>query len=205
MAFKHGITITEINTGARTLTAVATAVIGLVAISADANAATFPLNKPVLITDLSDAIGKAGTNDTLAKSLRAIADVVRTPVVVVRVAAGEDAAGTASNVIGDDEDGTKTGMQALLAARAQLGAQPKILVTPGLETQAVTKALAGVAKKLRAFAYACVVGVTVEEATLYRGGFSERELTNRRRSEREREGVEVARSNRHLGRGSRWY
>lgn len=178
MAFKHGITITEINTGARTLTAVATAVIGLVAISADANAAAFPLNKPVLITDLSDAISKAGTNGTLAKSLRAIADVVRTPVVVVRVAAGEDAAGTASNVIGDDVEGIKTGMQALLAARAQLGVQPKILATPGLETQAVTKALAGVAKKLRGFAYARVVGETdaVEDAILYRGGFSEREL-----------------------------
>jgi len=41
MAFKHGITVTEITTGARTLSAVATAVIGLVAIASDANALTF--------------------------------------------------------------------------------------------------------------------------------------------------------------------
>jgi phage tail sheath protein FI len=176
MAFKHGITVTEITTGARTLTAVATAVIGLVATSSDANAGAFPLNKPVLITDLADAFSKAGTDGTLNRSLRAIADLVRTPVVVVRVEEGEDAAETASNVIGSDVAGVKTGMQALLAARAQLGVQPKILATPGLETLAVTKALAVVAKKLRGFAYARVVGDTVAEAGIYRANFAEREL-----------------------------
>ncbi|MCW2383359.1 phage tail sheath protein FI [Sphingobium sp. B2D3B] len=176
MAFKHGITITEIDTGARTISAVATSVIGLVAIASDANATTFPLDKPVLITDLADAISKAGTNGTLASSLRAISSIVSTPVVVVRVEEGGDAAETASNVIGGDVAGEKTGMQALLAARAQTRAQPKILIAPGLETQAVTKALAVVAKKLRAFAYARVVGDTVAEAGLYRANFDEREL-----------------------------
>jgi len=176
MAFKHGITVTEITTGARTLTAVSTAVIGLVAIAGDADAQAFPLDTPVLVTDLGDAISNAGVDGTLARSLRAIADLVRTPVVVVRVAEGEDDAETASNVIGGDVDGAKTGMQALLAARAQLGVQPKIIGTPGLETQAITTALAVVAKKLRAFAYARVVGDTVALATIYRANFSEREL-----------------------------
>jgi phage tail sheath protein FI len=41
---------------------------------------------------------------------------------VVRVAEGADDAATASNVIGTTTaEGTKTGMQALLAAQAQLG------------------------------------------------------------------------------------
>lgn len=177
MPFKHGITVTEINTGARTLTAVSTAIIGLVATASDADAAIFPLNRPALITDIETAIGDAGVLGTLAKSLRAIADQTRPVVVVVRVEEGEDAAETASNVIGTtDANGQKTGMQALLAAQAQLGVKPKILGTPGLETQAVTAALAVVARKLRGFAYARAIGETVAAAILYRANFSAREL-----------------------------
>ncbi|WP_288804066.1 phage tail sheath subtilisin-like domain-containing protein [uncultured Novosphingobium sp.] len=177
MAFKHGITITEISDGSRTLTAVSTSIIGLVATAEDADAATFPLDRPALITDIETAIGKAGTDGTLAKALRAIADQTRPVLVVVRVAEGDDDAETASNVIGTTTaDGQKTGMQALLAAQAQLGVKPKILGTPGLETQAVTTALVVVAKKLRGFGYARALGETVTEAAAYRANFSAREL-----------------------------
>jgi Phage tail sheath protein FI len=177
MPFKHGITVTEISTGARTLAAVSTAIIGLVAIAADADAPTFPLDTAVLVTDVEAAIGNAGTDGTLALSLRAIADQARPLVVVVRVAEGADDAETASNVIGTTTaEGQKTGMQALLAAQSQLGVKPKILGTPGLETQAVTAALAVVAKKLRGFAYARALGDTVADAVLYRANFAEREL-----------------------------
>jgi len=177
MPFKHGITVTEISTGARTLTAVSTAIIGLVATASDADADTFPLDRPALVTDVEAAIGKAGVLGTLAKSLRAIADQTRPVIVVVRVAEGDDAAETASNVIGTtDASGQKTGMQALLAAQARLGVKPKILGTPGLETQAVTAALAVVAQKLRGFAYARALGETVADAILYRANFSAREL-----------------------------
>ncbi len=177
MAFKHGITVTEVATGARTLTAVSTAIIGLLATASDADAATFPLDRPVLITDVETAIGKAGVQGTLAASLRAIADQARPFVVVVRVAHDADAAKLAANVIGaTGADGMKTGMQALLAAQAQLGVKPKILGTPGLETQAVTAALAIVAQKLRGFAYARAIGSTVAQAQTYRANFSAREL-----------------------------
>lgn len=177
MPFKHGITVTEITAGARTLTAVSTAIIGLVATASDADAATFPLDRPALITDIEAAIGDAGVLGTLAKSLRAIADQTRPVVVVVRVEEGADAAETASNVIGTtDANGQKTGMQALLAAEAQLGVKPKILGAPGLETQAVTAALVVVAQKLRGFAYARAIGGTVADAVLYRANFAAREL-----------------------------
>lgn len=176
-SFKHGITVTEVSNGVRTLTAVSTAIIGLVATAADANAATFPLDTPVLISDVEAAIGKAGVTGTLSRSLRAIADQTRPIIVVIRVEEGEDAAETASNVIGaTGADGVRTGMQALLSAVAQLGVVPRILGTPGLETQAVTTALAVVAKKLRAFAYARTIGATVAAAKLYRANFSQREL-----------------------------
>lgn len=176
-AFKHGITVTEVSTGARTLTAVSTAIIGLVATAPEADASSFPLDTPVLISDIEAAIGTAGASGTLARSLRAIADITRPVIVVVRVEEGESDAETASNVIGTvTEEGLRTGMQALLSASAQVGVVPRILGTPGLETQAVTTALAIVAKKLRAFAYARAIGETVAAATLYRANFSQREL-----------------------------
>jgi phage tail sheath protein FI len=84
MPFKHGITLTEISTGARTLTAVSTAILGLVATAPDADADAFPLDRPVLVTDIETAIGKAGLAGTLARSLRAIADQTRPVLVVVR-------------------------------------------------------------------------------------------------------------------------
>ncbi|EIZ77778.1 phage tail sheath protein [Novosphingobium sp. Rr 2-17] len=177
MAFKHGITVTEVSAGSRTLTAVSTAVIGLVATGDDADAASFPLDKPVLISDIETAIGKAGVTGTLAKSLRAIADHTRPVLVVVRVGEGADDAATASNVIGTTTaEGQKTGMQALLDAKALLGVKPKILGAPGIETQAVTAAMLVIAQKLRAFVYARAVGTTLEARRLYRANFSGREL-----------------------------
>lgn len=177
MAFKHGITLTEISAGARTLTAVSTAIIGLVATASDAVASVFPLDTPVVISDVETAIGSAGGDGTLAKCLRAIADQARPIVVVVRVAEGADDAETAANVIGTTlTDGKKTGMQALLAAQAQHGVKPKIIGAPGLETQAVTAALVVVAQKLRGFAYARALGDNVSAAVTYRENFGAREL-----------------------------
>lgn len=177
MPFIHGITVTEITEGARTLTAVSTAIIGLVATAADADAAVFPLDRPALITNVETAIGAAGVDGTLATSLRAIADQTRPIIVVVRVEEGDTEAETAANVIGSTgADGIKTGMQALLAAQGQLGVKPKILGTPGLETQAVTTALAAIAKRLRGFAYARALGTTVAASVLYRANFTQREL-----------------------------
>lgn len=179
----HGITITELTEGARSLVLTATAVIGLVATAtATAGAATealdaaFPLNRPVLVVDLEAAIGVAGTTGTLASTLRAIADQAKAPVVVVRVAAGADAATTSANVIGTTVNGSKTGMQALLAAESQLGMKPRILGAPGLDTMAVTTALVVIAQKLRGFVYAAAIGADITSALAYRANFGAREL-----------------------------
>lgn len=176
MNFKHGITVTEITTGSRTLTPLSTAIIGLVATASDADANIFPLDRPALVTDIEAALGAAGTMGTLRGALRAIADQTRPVVVVVRVAEGEDEEATNANVIGDTIEGRKTGLQALLAAEGQLGVRPRILGAPGLDTQPVAAALAVVARKLRGFAYARALGDSVAEAILYRANFSQREL-----------------------------
>jgi hypothetical protein len=171
----HGIRVIEILTGARPITAVATAIIGLVATAPDADAAAFPLNTPVLVTDVRAALADAGVQGTLAGSLAAIADQCSPIVIVVRVAPGADAATTELALVGDA--GGYTGVHALLAAEAQLGVRPRILGCPGLDTQAVTAALVSVAKKLRGMVYASCAGAdTVAEATDYRDEFADREL-----------------------------
>lgn len=64
---------------------VPTAVIGLVCTADDADATVFPLDTPVLLTNVQTAVGKAGVKGTLAVSLQAIADQTKPYTIVVRV------------------------------------------------------------------------------------------------------------------------
>ena len=179
----HGITTNVLTIGTRPIAPVATAIIGLLATAtAAAGAATaalnaaFPLDTPVLVTDIRSAIGMAGTGGTLKPALEAIADQASPVVIVIRVGVGVDEAAQTTAVIGDTVDGNYTGMKALLAAEVQTGFRPRILGAPGLDTQAVTTALVTVAQKLRAMVYARAIGDDIAEAVLYRGNFSAREL-----------------------------
>ena len=128
--YHHGVRVIEISGGTRPIRTIATAVIGIVCVAPDADAATFPLNTPKLITDVFQAIGKAGTasaDNTLLPTLQAIADQCRPLVVAVRVAKGETAAETKANLIGTvTPQGQMTGINALLASKAQNGQQPRI-------------------------------------------------------------------------------
>jgi phage tail sheath protein FI len=176
MSFFHGISVTEVPPARRTTATVATAVIGLVATAPAADAAVFPLDTPVKVTVIRDAIAAAGATGTLRAVLEAIADQVRTTVVVVRVAPGADAEATEAAVIGADVNGVKTGLQALLAAEAQIGVRPRIIGAPGVDTEDVTEALADVAKRLRAMAYATAIGTDRQQVAAYRQNFDQREL-----------------------------
>lgn len=181
--YHHGVRVIEINDGTRYIRTISTAIIGLVATASDADVATFPLNKPVLLTNVRAAIGKAGVLGTLKQDLQAIVDQCDPIVVVVRVAdgAGADpeaiAADLTSKVIGTVTDGVYTGAQALLAAQAQLGVRPRILGAPGLDNQAVTTALVAIAQKLRGMVYASAWDcASVSDAIDYRDEFGAREL-----------------------------
>lgn len=176
--YHHGVRVIEINEGTRPIRTVSTAVIGLVATASDADADAFPLDTPVLITDIYSAIGDAGNEGTLGRSLRAIVAETRALVVAVRVAEGEDEGETTANLIGgvDPATGQKTGIQALLAAEQALGVKPRILGVPALDNEDVASALISVAQKLRAFAYISAHDcATKEDATAYRDGFGARE------------------------------
>ncbi|BEN59732.1 tail sheath protein [Serratia marcescens] len=175
--YHHGVRVQEINEGTRTITTVSTAIVGMVCTGDDADAKAFPLNTPVLITDVLAASGKAGETGTLARSLDAIADQAKPVTVVVRVAQGETEAETTTNIIGGvTTEGKKTGMKALLAAQSQLGVKPRILGVPGHDNEAVASELLAVAQSLRAFAYLSAYGCkTVSEAIDYRKNFNQRE------------------------------
>lgn len=138
----------------------------------------FPLNKPVLLTNIVAALGKAGTTGTLRRTLEAIAMQTKPFTIVVRVEEGETEAETTTNVIGGvSPSGQYTGINALLAAQSKLGIKPRILGAPGLDTPAVTNALVSVAQQMRSFVYAsCYGALNKEEALLYRNDFGQREL-----------------------------
>lgn len=179
--YHHGVQVVEINDGTRVISTVSTAIVGMVCTASDADVATFPLNEPVLITNVQSAIAKAGTKGTLASSLQAIADQAKPVIVVVRVAegSGDDAqAQTISNIIGTtDANGKYIGLKALLTAEAVTGVKPRILGVPGYDTLEVATALAPICQKLRAFGYVSAWGCkTISEAIKYRENFSQREL-----------------------------
>ncbi|MDR6163064.1 phage tail sheath protein [Pseudomonas fluorescens] len=176
--FLHGVRVIELNDGSRPIRTIPTAVIGMVCTADDADSATFPLDTPVLVTNVQSALGKAGETGTLAASLQAIASQTKPYVIVVRVKQGQDEAETTSALIGTTtETGKYTGMKALLAAKSRLGMVPRILGVPGLDSLPVATALVAVAQQLRAFAYISAWNCqTKEEAVAYRRNFGTREV-----------------------------
>ena len=186
VGYHHGVRVSEVNTGTTTLRIVSTAVIGLVATGPDADPLKFPLDKPVLFTNVNKALDAAGATGTLPMALRAIAEQSRPVVIVVRVAVGVASgegldAITAEDhqtslVIGNNTSGQRTGIQALKTAAQQLGVKPRILGAPGLDTKPVADALTACAEQLRAMAYVGAGGAAdVSAALAYAEGFGKRE------------------------------
>lgn len=176
--YHHGARVTEVSEGARPIRTVSTAVVGMVVTAPAADETAFPLNTPVLVTDLYTAIGNAGEGGTLRRTLSAIVSETRPICVVVRVEEGLGEAETTANIIGGVSDtGQKLGMQALTAAETRLGVKPRILGVPELDNESVASELAGIAQQLRAFAYVSAFDCeTKEEASMYRENFGQREV-----------------------------
>ncbi len=176
--YLHGVRVIELNDGTRPIRTIPTAVIGMVCTAEDADPLVFPLDTPVLITNVQTAVGKAGVKGTLAATLQGIADQTKPYVIVVRVKEGADEAATTTALIGTTTaDGKYTGMKALLAAKARIGMTPRILGVPGLDSLPVATALVAIAKDLRAFAYVSAWNCkTKEEVVAYRENFGAREV-----------------------------
>lgn len=188
MTFHHGISGRERTSGALPITTVATAVIGLIAYAPDADPLVFPLNTPVRVSSMSRALLSAGYTGTLRRMLEAMQPITNPTLVVIRIEDPRPAAGSPSsdfvqsNIIGQNVDGNRTGIQALLTAKTVLGLTPKILIAPELETPDVVAALAAVAKRLRAYCYVTprdATGAmlpTAQQAVTYRQTLGDREI-----------------------------
>ncbi|WP_069337167.1 phage tail sheath subtilisin-like domain-containing protein [Sphingobium yanoikuyae] len=174
MPIRHGIFVNEPVEGARDIVDVATAVIGIVVTGDDADADLFPLDRPVLVADIRAALSAVGNDGTIGKALAAIADQASPVVVVQRVAEVADPGDQDDAVVGALAD--YSGVYGLLGAESLIGVRPRILGAPGLDTAPVAAAFGIVAKKLNAMSYLYCSGCEdVDDAILYREGFSQRE------------------------------
>jgi phage tail sheath protein FI len=176
MPVRHGIFINEPVDAARAIVDVATAVIGLPFVAADADPDLFPLNKPVLIGDVRAALGSVGDEGTGGTALEAIHDQVSPIIVAVRCETTANPEDQDEAIIGTIAGGAYTGIQALLAAEAIVGVRPRILGAPGLDSAAVFGELGIIAQRLNAMAYGYCSGATsVSEALVYAEDFALRE------------------------------
>ncbi|PZO04858.1 MAG: phage tail protein [Alphaproteobacteria bacterium] len=169
MAFLHGVDVVELTDGVRPIQVVSSSIIGIVGTAPFADADAFPLDTPVLISSPAQAAGLTATlppnslinvEGTLPWAIAGIFDQVKTPVVVIRVAADADAPDQQALVVGQADE--NTGVYGFLGAQASTGAKPKILIAPGFTHQQlvaatanpVVQALKSVANKLRAIVIA---------------------------------------------------
>lgn len=180
---RHGVKMTEVTVAGVAFKAPSSSIWGLVAVAPNADPEVFPLNIPVIVTDLGAAIVAAGASGTLAVSLKAIEDQVRAIGVVVRVEEGaganaaEKLADQNAKLIGGGAAGSRTGMQALLDAESATGMRPRIIAAPGFSAATVGAALGILAGKLNAIAYFDAGPTrTIEAAAAFRTGFGQREL-----------------------------
>jgi phage tail sheath protein FI len=141
----------------------------------------FPLDTPVLITNVRKSIGLVGEGGTAKLALEAIADQGEPLVVLVRIAVEAEIEDQVDLVIGATTDGVYTGIQALLVAESRFNVKPRILGAPGFDTQEVVNALIVAADQLRGYVYAAcrdddgAMLATRDLAAVYRNEYSARE------------------------------
>ncbi|AZL70194.1 phage tail sheath subtilisin-like domain-containing protein [Pseudomonas oryziphila] len=171
--FFHGVTVTNVDTGARSIALPSSSIIGLVDTFTEGPNVTAKANDLVLITSERDAVAAYGLNAPITKACRAIYSRAKAVIVACGVAKVEDAAEQTSAIIGNVlADGKRTGLQALLDGKSRFNAQPRLLVAPKHSaTQAVGTALVALADKLRAIAIIDGPNSTDEAAIAYAKNF----------------------------------
>lgn len=175
--FFHGVTVTSVDTGARTIALPSSSIIGLVDTFTPGpgvnGTPTAKTNDLVLITSEREAVAAFGADSAITKACQAIYTRAKAVIVACGVAKLTDAAEQTSAIIGGVlADGTRTGLQALLDGKSRFNAQPRLLVTPKHSaTQAVGTALVALADKLRGIAIIDGPNTTDEAATAYAASF----------------------------------
>jgi len=182
MSFFHGVTVSLLDVGARTIALPSSSIIGLVdTFTTGPYADGIPTAKPdvpVLLTSEREAVAAFGPDSPITKAARAIYKRAKAVIVAVGVVAPETPEALTSAIIGGVKaDGSRTGLQALLDGKSRFNAQPRLLVAPGHSaTQAVATEMDALAGKLRAVAIIDGPRTTDEAAMAYAAEFGSKRL-----------------------------
>lgn len=180
--FFHGVTVTNVDTGARSIALPSSSIIGLVDTFVPgpgaAGTPTAAAGDLVLITNEREAIAAFGADAAITKACQAIYTRAKAVIVACGVAKGADAAALTSAIIGGVlANGKRSGLQALLDGKSRFNAQPRLLIAPKHSaTQAVATAMDALAGKLRAVAIIDGPGTTDEAAMAYAKNFGSKRL-----------------------------
>ena len=176
--FFHGVTVTNVDTGARSIALPSSSIIGLVDTFTEGAGATAKYNDLYLITNDREAVAAWGPTAAITKACQAIFTRAKAVIVACGVAKGTDAAALTSAVIGGVlANGKRTGLQALLDGKSRFNAQPRLIVAPKHSaTQAVATAMDALAGKLRAIAIIDGPGTTDEAAMAYAKNFGSKRV-----------------------------
>jgi phage tail sheath protein FI len=182
MSFFHGVTVTNVDNGARTISLPSSSIIGLCdTFTPGPGANSTPLaaaNELKLITSEREAIAAWGADSAITKACQAIFVRAKAVIVGCGVAKVAEAAAQTSAIIGGVlADGKRTGLQGLLNGKSMFNAQPRLLIAPKHSaTLATATALDALATKLRAIAIVDGPGTTDEAAMEYAKNFGSKRV-----------------------------
>ncbi|MEZ1745689.1 MULTISPECIES: phage tail sheath subtilisin-like domain-containing protein [Pseudomonas] len=178
MSFFHGVTVTSVDTGARTISLPSSSIIGLVDTFTPGEALTAQPDVATLITNEREAAAAFGVSSAIYQACKAIYTRTSAVIVAVGVAKAATPAEQISAIIGGVAlDGKRTGLQALLDGKPKFNAQPRLLVAPKHSaTEAVATAMDALAAKLRAIAIVDGPNTTDEAAIEYADNFGSKRV-----------------------------
>lgn len=174
----HGVTVTLVDTGARTIALPSTSIIGLCDTFAPGLKATAKPNDLVLLTSEREAVAAFGEDSAITRAAKAVFLKAKAVIVACGVAQLEDEALQTSAIIGGVlSSGQRTGLQALLDGKSRFNAQPRLLIAPKHSaTQAVATAMDALAGKLRAIAIVDGPNTTDEAVLAYAQEFGSKRI-----------------------------
>jgi phage tail sheath protein FI len=174
----HGVTVTLVDTGARTIALPSTSIIGLCDTFTPGIKATAKPNDLVLLTSEREAIAAFGEDSAITRAAKAVFLKAKAVIVACGVAELEDEALQTSAIIGGVlASGQRTGLQALLDGKSRFNAQPRLLIAPKHSaTQAVATAMDALAGKLRAIAIVDGPNTTDEAVLAYAQEFGSKRI-----------------------------
>ena len=174
----HGVTVTLVDTGARTIALPSTSIIGLCDTYTVSPATSAKPNDLVLLTSEREAIAAFGEDSAITRAAKAVFLKAKAVIVACGVAELEDEALQTSAIIGGVlASGQRTGLQALLDGKSRFNAQPRLLIAPKHSaTQAVATAMDALAGKLRAIAIVDGPNTTDEAVLAYAQEFGSKRI-----------------------------